>query len=213
MTYSLLLTDQRRRWLAIASATCTPAVGATVPAARATIGGVVSQAHTNSALRQTALDLLASGASAATAVTGALAQDDHPELRQLGVLDARGIAAHHTGTDVTPWSGAVARRGMLALGNLLTGPEVLAAMAAAADLESSREPLDRLALARRALESLRAGQRAGGDRRGQQSASILVVSLASEAQGARPVLDLRADDDPQPLDILGELLEDVIQGA
>lgn len=213
MTYSLLLTDHRRRWLAIASATCTPAVGATVPAARATIGGVVSQAHTNSALRVVALDLLATGASSESAVSGALAQDDQPELRQVGVLDAHGVAAHHTGADVTPWSGAIARPGMLALGNLLTGPEVLIAMAAAADLENAREPLDRDGLARRALESLRAGQRAGGDRRGQQSASLLVVSLTSDDSDAQQVLDVRADDDPHPLDLLEDLLEDRRQGA
>lgn len=212
MTYSLLLTDRQHRWMAVACATCTPAVGSMVPAARAGAGGVVSQAHTNPALRETALDLVAAGSSTEAAVRAALGQDGRPELRQLGLLDRLGRAAHHTGADVSPWSGAIARPDMLALGNLLTGPGVLAAMAAVADPESLPAQVDGLGIARRALDALHAGQRAGGDRRGQQSASILVTALDGERDDA-PVIDLRADDDPAPLDLLDALLEHAVQGA
>ncbi len=212
MTYSLLLTDQQHRWLVVACATCTPAVGSMVPAARARVGGVVSQAHTNPALRGAALDLLAAGSTTEAAVRDALGQDDRPQLRQLGLLDANGRAAHYTGADVSPRSGAIARPDMLALGNLLTGPEVLVSMAAVADPESLSAQVDGLGIARRALDALRAGQRAGGDRRGQQSASILVMALDGNRDDA-PAIDLRADDDAAPLDMLDALLERVAQGA
>lgn len=158
------------------------------------------------------LDLLAAGSTVTDAVQEALAHDDQPELRQLGVLDARGNVAHHTGSDVTPWSGAIARAGMLALGNLLAGPEVLVSMAAVADPESLPADVDGVGMARRALDALHAGQRAGGDRRGQQSASILVVPLQGD-HNAAPVLDLRADDDAAPLEVLEALLGSAAQGA
>lgn len=206
MTFSLLLTDPAHRWIVVASATCTPAVGAAVPAARIGAGGVVSQAHTNSALRASALALLAEGLDPATALERTIATDARAELRQVGLLDARGRAASHTGTEVTPWCGARSRAGVLAIGNYLTGPEVIDALLDSVAIDALHDAESGPGgLATIALSAMHAAQDVGGDRRGQQSASLLLTALTGPSRVEEEdgtLLDLRVDDNERPLGAL-----------
>lgn len=208
MTYSLLMASPDRGLLAVATATCTPAVGRSVPAARPGVGGVVSQAHTNAGLRHLVLDHLAAGASPEDALAHALATDDHPELRQLGVMDAHGRTAGHVGTDTTPCSGARARAGALAIGNYLASEEVLDALIGAADVAALPRTLSGHQLAEVVLAAMQAAQAAGGDRRGQQSAALTVIEHPGATTGpsGRIVMSLAIDDDPMPLERLQRLL-------
>lgn len=208
MTYSLLLASPDRRFLAVATATCTPAVGRSVPAAQPGVGGVVSQAHTNAGLRHLVLEYLASGASPADALTRALATDGEPELRQLGVMDAEGRTAGHVGAQTTPFSGARAIDGALAIGNYLAGEEVLDALIGAVDPAALPSTLSGHQLAEAVLAAMHAAQAEGGDRRGQQSAAITVIEHpgASPGPNGRTVMTLEIDDDPAPLERLDQLL-------
>lgn len=210
MTYSLLMASPDRRLLAVATATCTPAVGHSVPGTRLGVGGVVSQAHTNSGLRDLVLDHLATGATPADALVTALATDNQPELRQLGVMNADGVTAAHVGAETTPFSGARSIDGALAIGNYLAGERVLDALIAAADPAALPEDLSGHQLAVAALTAMRAAQAAGGDRRGQQSAAMTIIEhpRASVGSVGRIVISLAIDDDPTPLERLERLLRD-----
>lgn len=208
MTYSLLVASPDRRLLAVATATCTPAVGQSVPAALPGIGGVVSQAHTNTALRGLVLEHLTAGATPEDALRAALATDDDPELRQVGVLAADGRTAAHVGDRTTDYSGMRSVDGALAIGNYLAGEGVLEALIQTVDPARLPSSLTGEQLAGAALTAMRAAQAAGGDRRGQQSAAITVVEHPDAAAGdaGRVVLSLAVDDDPQPLEQLARLL-------
>jgi uncharacterized Ntn-hydrolase superfamily protein len=178
------------------------AVGNAVPAAVAGVGALATQADANVAWKGIGLSLLDEGATAGVALQRMIEEDDKRDHRQLGVVDAEGGAASHTGAACLDWAGGIAADGVAIQGNVLTGPEVVDEMKRAWD-ESAGQPLSR-----RLLAALSAGDAAGGDRRGRQSAALLVVSDGAGYAGLDDVAaDLRVDDHPDPVTELGRLLD------
>jgi uncharacterized Ntn-hydrolase superfamily protein len=203
MTFSIVARSQDGESWGVAVASKFLAVGSVVPAAVAGIGAVATQADANVAWKGEALSLLDEGATAGVAVDRLVADDDRPTHRQIGLVDGEGNASAHTGDDCLVWAGDLVGRGVTVQGNVLTGPEVLWAMQQAWD--ASQDEPD---LGRRLLASLQAGDRAGGDRRGRQSAALLVVRDGAGYAGLDDVAaDLRVDDHPDPCAELGRLLE------
>jgi uncharacterized Ntn-hydrolase superfamily protein len=203
MTFSIVARSQDGATWGVAVASKFLAVGSVVPAAVAGIGAVATQADANVSWKGEALSLLDEGATAAVTVDRLVADDDRPTHRQVGIVDGEGNASAHTGDDCLVWAGDLVGRGVTMQGNVLAGPEVLWAMKDAWD--ASQDEPD---LGRRLLASLQAGDRAGGDRRGRQSAALLVVRDGAGYAGLDDVAaDLRVDDHPDPCAELGRLLE------
>lgn len=187
--------------LGVAVASKFLAVGAAVPAAEAEVGAVATQAFANLAYRADGLDLLRNGATATDAVEALTGADSERDQRQLGIVDASGGAATFTGTACHDWAGGRSGDGYAVQGNILTGPEVVDAMERAW-LEGRGDLADRL------LAALAAGDEAGGDRRGRQSAALLVVRRGAGYGGLGDVeVDLRVDDHAAPVTELTRLLD------
>jgi uncharacterized Ntn-hydrolase superfamily protein len=177
------------------------AVGAAVPAAQWGVGAIATQSAANLAYRPDGLRLLASGLSAQAVLDQLTAADEGRETRQAGIVDRDGGAATWTGSECNGWAGGRTGDGWAAQGNILAGPAVVDALA---DTFEATEG----SLAHRLTSALLAADRAGGDRRGRQSAVLLVVSEAGGYGGGSDVLvDLRVDDHPDPVPELQRLLE------
>jgi uncharacterized Ntn-hydrolase superfamily protein len=175
------------------------AVGSVVPWAEPGAGAVATQSYANPRYGPDGLALLRQGLSAEDVVRRLTEPDDDRESRQLGVVDATGRAATFTGSGCHDWAGGRTGDGYAAQGNILVSAETVDALAQA--FEATSGPL-----ATRLLDCLAAAQAAGGDRRGQQSASLLVVERDGGYAGLSDVLvDLRVDDHPQPIDELRRL--------
>jgi uncharacterized Ntn-hydrolase superfamily protein len=203
MTFSIVARSADGETWGVAVASKFLAVGSVVPAAVAGIGAIATQADANVSWKGEALSLLDDGATAAVAVDRLVADDDRPTHRQVGVVDGEGNASAHTGDDCLPWAGDLVGSGVTLQGNVLVGPEVLWAMKESWD--ATRDEPD---LGRRLLSALRAGDGAGGDRRGRQSAALLVVRDGAGYAGLDDVAaDLRVDDHPDPCTELGRLLD------
>jgi uncharacterized Ntn-hydrolase superfamily protein len=173
------------------------AVGSVVPWAEPEVGAIATQAYANPSYGPNGLALLRNGLSAEDVVERLTAEDDGRDHRQLGVVDAHGGSASWTGPDCNEWAGGRTGPGYAAQGNILVGEETVAALAQT--FEANVE----LPLVRRLLECLTAAQAAGGDSRGQQSASVLVVQRNGGYAGLSDVLvDLRVDDHEQPIEEL-----------
>jgi len=203
MTFSIVArSDDGESW-GVAVASKFLAVGSVVPAAVAGIGAVATQADANVAWKGQALALLDEGATAPVALNRLLEDDESPTHRQVGLVDVEGTASAHTGDDCLPWAGDLVGRGVTVQGNVLVGPEVLWAMKGSWD-QTRDEPV----LARRLLAALQAGDRAGGDRRGRQSAALVVVREDAGYGGLDDIaVDLRVDDHPKPCAELERLLD------
>lgn len=202
MTFSVVACNPAEESWGVAVATKYLAVGAMVPAAEFGAGALATQARTNLAYRETGLSMLRAGTSAKEVVAALLDGDDHPETRQVGIVDRDGAAATWTGAECGAFAGGHSGDGYAVQGNLLTGPEVLAAMEQAWLTSDPSLPL-----ADRLLASLAAGEVAGGDRRGRQSAALYVVGAGEGiGHGTRVTADLRVDDAPLPVDELARLL-------
>ena len=179
------------------------AVGAAVPAARAGVGALATQAYANLAYRSDGLASLARGRSAQETLDTLIDADDGREHRQAGIVDASGQAATWTGVRCHSWAGGVSDTDVAIQGNILTGPDVVAAMHDAWRASAGDD-----SLSRRLLRALEAGDAAGGDRRGRQSAALLVVTPGGGYGGGSDVLvDLRVDDATAPLPELRRLLD------
>jgi uncharacterized Ntn-hydrolase superfamily protein len=187
MTYSICAWLPERGELGVAVATCKPAIGGRVPFVQAGAGAVASQAVANAWLGAAALALLARGVPARAALAGALAADPSPELRQLHLIDVRAQPAAWTGSGAPDWKGHLEGDGYSVAGNHLVGPAVVSETAAAYRAASGD-------LAERLLVALEAGDAAGGDSRGRQSAGIVVVRGEPF-----PYVDVRVDDSPAPV--------------
>lgn len=191
MTFSIVAFDAETGDLGIAVASKFPCVGAVVPWARAGAGAVATQSWANTALGPSGVDLMGDGVAAATALERLLDEDEGREDRQVGFVDARGGAATFTGSRCLDWAGGVTADGVVAQGNILTGPEVVDAMVAAYS-SAGGDLSDRL------LAALLAGDASGGDRRGRQSAAMLVVREGGGYEGRNDrYIDLRVDDHPE----------------
>jgi uncharacterized Ntn-hydrolase superfamily protein len=202
MTFSIVgRSDDGESW-GVAVASKFLAVGSAVPAAVAGIGAIATQADANVAYKGLALAHLDEGATAAVALDRLLEEDAGRDDRQVGIVDIDGGSASHTGSECFDWAGGITAEGVAIQGNILVGPEVVEKMKAAWDA-SAAEPL-----ARRLLAALTAGDGAGGDRRGRQSAALLVVREGAGYGGLDDVaVDLRVDDHPAPVPELTRLLD------
>ena len=196
-TYSIAACDLEAAQWGVAVQSKFLAVGSVVPWAEPAVGAVATQAYANPRFGPDGLALLRDGLDAAEVVRKLVAGDDGRNERQVGVVDARGNAAAHTGSECIDWAGH--RTGMCyaAQGNLLVGAETVDALATTFEATAGQS------LAVRLLECLAAAQLAGGDRRGQQSASLLIVERdGGYAQLSDVVVDLRVDDHLQPIEEL-----------
>jgi uncharacterized Ntn-hydrolase superfamily protein len=199
VTFSIVARDAHARQLGVAVASKFLAVGAVVPWLEAEVGAIATQALSNTRYGPDGLALLREGATADEALAAMLEGDPGREDRQAGIVDVRGRGATHTGQSCMVWAGGRAGLGYAAQGNILTGPDVVDAMAESFE-SSTGELADRLLLA------LAAGDAAGGDRRGRQSAAIAVAQPEGGYQGNDDnLVDLRVDDHPDPVQELRRL--------
>lgn len=203
MTFSIVARSADGQSWGVAVASKFLAVGSVVPAGVAGIGALATQAEANVAYKGLALSHLDEGATAPVALQRLLEEDPGREHRQVGLVDVEGNAATHTGAECFDWAGGVTDRDVAIQGNILAGPEVVEAMKA-----SWADTADEPDLARRLLAALVAGDQAGGDRRGRQSAALLVLREGAGYGGNDDVaVDLRVDDHPHPCTELGRLLD------
>lgn len=201
VTFSIVArSDDGDAW-GVAVASKFLAVGNAVPAARAGLGAIATQASANVAWKQAGLQLLEHGASAGETVQRLVEADPGRAQRQLGIVDGDGNAATYTGSECLDWAGGLTTTGAAIQGNILVGQAVVAAMKDAWD--GSAGPL-----AHRLFAALSAGDAAGGDRRGRQSAALLVVREGAGYGGLDDVaVNLRVDDHREPVAELARLLE------
>lgn len=203
MTFSIVARSADGKALGVAVASKFLGVGAAVPAALADVGAVATQSYANLAYKLQALALLGTGTAAAETVKALIAADAGAvDQRQVGVVAPVGDGATFTGEACHPWAGGLAGDGYAIQGNMLAGPQVVAEMRSTW-LAGAGE--DRLAY--RLLAALRAGDLAGGDRRGRQSAALLVAAKGMGYGGTSDVwVDLRVDDHPDPVSEMARLL-------
>ncbi len=190
MTFSIVAFDPGSGDLGVAVASKFPCVGAVVPWARSGVGAVATQAWANTSFGPDGLRHMRDGLPAAEALDAVLAADDGREDRQAGFVDARGNAATFTGSKCMDCAGGVNGEHFAAQGNILVG-EVVVLELARAFRQTEGDLCDQL------LAALLAGDAAGGDRRGKQSAALLVVREAGGYEGRNDrYIDLRVDDHP-----------------
>ncbi len=202
MTFSLVVRQGSAFGVAVASKFL--AAGALVPAIDGAVGAVASQALAKVSYKADVLAALSAGLDAAQAITQVTASDAARDERQLGVVGTDS-AATFTGSACLPWCGGRAgsdsATAYAVQGNILTGPQVIEAM------ERAWMAGDGMPIERRLYAALLAGDRAGGDRRGRQSAALLVIDPGRGYDGSGVVCDLRVDDHPDATIELGRLLE------
>ena len=200
-TFSIVGYDPETGALGIAVQSKFFAVGSVVPWAEAGVGAIATQSWANTTYGPNGLKLLKSGLSAEQALERLTADDPGHATRQVGIVDAKGNVANYTGDECNEWAGAVSGKNYTAQGNILAGEEVVKAMGSAYE-ETEGELADKL------MAALFAGQAAGGDTRGQQSAALLVVQARSGYGGFNDrYIDLRVDDAEKPIEELQRLLE------
>lgn len=200
-TFSIVAHDPEKQEWGAAVASKFLAAGALVIFARAGAGAVATQSFVNVSYGPRGLELMEAGLPAHDVLKQLTEADGERHLRQVGLVDAAGGSATFTGDGCFVWAGGIAGQGFACQGNILAGEQVVRAMADT--FVSSQGPL-----ARRLHAALLAGDRAGGDRRGRQSAAILVVRAGGGYGGTTDrYLDLRVDDHPDPVVELGRLIE------
>src|ERR1700688_5061884 len=195
MTWSIVAHDPNSGAFAVAVATKAFAVGASCPFVRAGVGAVSTQSMTNRYLGPAILDGLARGLAPAAAIEGALAGDEGRGIRQVHAVDRFGRTAAWTGRNCVDWCGSVAAEGISVAGNMLTGERTI---------KQTLRPWNTsgdLPMPERLMAAMQAGEDAGGDRRGKQSAAMMMVTTEDF-----PDLNLRVDDHGEPLTELRRLL-------
>ena len=200
-TFSIVAADPEAGEVGVAVQSKFLAVGAVVPWARGGVGAVATQAYADVSFGPRGLDLLERGHLPQKVLEQLLKDDPDMKSRQVGIVDAQGRVASFTGEDCFAYAGSVTGHGFACQGNILASADVVPVMARA--FEAASGPL-----AERLISALRAGQRAGGDRRGQESASLLVVKPSGGYGGANDrYIDLRVDHHTTPIEELARLLE------
>ena len=201
MTFSIVACDLEENAWGVAVASKFPAVGAVVPWAQAGAGAVATQSFANTSFGPRGLALMGRGLSARETLDRLLQDDPEKELRQVGLVDAQGGSATFSGSGCFAWAGGVAGNGYAIQGNILANESVVPAM-------ENAFLNTRGSLPTRLHTALLAGDRAGGDRRGRQSAAIYVAKPNAGYGGYLDRwLDYRVDDHEDPVPRLGELLE------
>jgi len=200
-TYSIVACDREAGQWGVAVQSKFLAVGSVVPWAEPQVGAIATQSYANPRYGPAGLKLLREGRSAEETIAGLTSADQDRELRQVGVVDGEGRAATFTGDECHDWAGGRTGDGYAAQGNILVSATTVDALAVTFEQNAHLE------LAERLVECLAAAQAAGGDRRGQQSASLLVVEKdAGYAKLSDTVVDLRVDDHERPIAELRRLL-------
>ena len=196
MTFSIVAFDPKTKDLGVAVESKFIAVGSVVPWVEAGVGAIATQSWANTTYGPRGLAFLRKGAHPKDILKRLVRVDENAAQRQVGVVDARGRAAAFTGDECFEWAGHVVGRTYAVQGNILTGEEVVKAMARAFESTDGDLPV-------RLLAGLTAGQKAGGDRRGQQSAALLVVRKRGGYGGFNDRwIDVRVDDHPAPIEEL-----------
>lgn len=204
-TYSIVAFDPATGDLGVAVQSKYFGVGSVVPWAKAGVGAIASQALPNLNYGPEGLRLLADGKSAKQVVKELTEADPRKSVRQLGVVDAHGRAAVHTGAECLEWAGQFVGTNFTVQGNILAGEKVTKGMAEAYERARKVEGSE---LADWLMAALQAGEDAGGDRRGRQSAAMLVVREGGGPAGANDrFIDLRVEDHREPTVELARLLE------
>jgi len=200
-TFSIVACDPQAQEWGVAVQSKFLAVGALVPWAQAGAGAVATQSYANTSFGPNGLALMAQGLSAQEALDQLVAEDEGRARRQVGLVDAQGRAATFTGHECLAWAGGLTGTYYAAQGNILVSGATVEALAKTFE-EAQGELADRL------VAALAAGQAAGGDRRGRQSAAVLVVRPEGGYGGYNDrYLDLRVDDDPEPIERLKALVD------
>ncbi len=200
-TFSIVACDLKAREWGVAVQSKFLAVGPIVPWAEANVGAIATQAYANTSYGPRGLAMLRLGFSAEETLKKLLETDAEREHRQVGIVDVQGRATAFTGKKCYSWAGHIVGKNFAVQGNILVGEKTVEAMAEA--FERTRG-----SLWKRLLEALRAGQRAGGDRRGRQSAAIVVVKeKGGYGEFNDRLIDLRVDDHPNPIEELARLLD------
>ena len=188
MTFSIVAHCPRTGMLGVAVATAVPAVGSMCPYVKSGVGAVSTQSWVNPYLAIDALGMMEQGRSAPEALAAVMAADEGRDGRQIGLVDAAGRSAAWSGKNCTAWSGQIVEAHFSVQGNMLTGARTLDAMAAAFRASATQ------GLAHRLLLALEAGDAAGGDKRGRQSAALRVHHVEEY-----PLIDLRVDEHADPV--------------
>jgi uncharacterized Ntn-hydrolase superfamily protein len=195
MTWSIIARDLSGAF-GIAIASRFFAVGALCPHARSGVGAIATQALVNPLYAQAALDALAQGASPTPVLEALTAADEGHAHRQVHLIDAHGRIGAYTGASCVDWCGHTAGENFSVAGNMLAGPQVIAATAQAYRMHH------KLRFAERLIAALAAGDAAGGDKRGKQAAALLIHTTEEY-----PALDLRVDDHAEPIQELQRLYD------
>ena len=194
MTFSVVARCPRTGALGVATSSKALAAGVLMRYVRSGVAAIASQAFANPYLGSDGLALLEQGLPAERAMERLIESDAGRDLRQLGIVDKDGRVAAYTGERCIDWAGHVSGGGYVCLGNILTGEDVVKAMATAFERSVDEDLPERL------IRAIEAGQNAGGDRRGRQSAGVHVMTNEDY-----PLIDLRVDDHPDPVQELRRL--------
>jgi uncharacterized Ntn-hydrolase superfamily protein len=201
MTFSIVACDLKEKAWGVAVASKFPAVGAVVPWASAEAGAVGTQSFANTSFGPNGLELMSGGLSAKETLAKLLMEDTGRDLRQVGLVDLKGRSATHTGSGCFPWAGGIAGKGYAIQGNILANAKIVPAM-------ERKFLTSKGDLPTRLHAALLAGDRAGGDKRGRQSAAIYVVKPNGGYGGfVDRWIDYRVDDHEDPVVRLGQLLQ------
>nr|WP_170295533.1 DUF1028 domain-containing protein [Chengkuizengella sediminis] len=192
-TFSIVGFDPKTKELGIAVQSKFLGVGAVVPWAKAGVGAVATQSFANTSYGPKGLELMANGKSAQETMDILVEEDDEKQSRQVGIVDANGNSATFTGSDCYDWAGGIAGPNFAAQGNILVSAKTVESMAGTFNNCEGE-------LSERLLSALDAGQNAGGDSRGKQSAALLIVKEQGGYGGFNDrYIDLRVDDHPEPI--------------
>jgi uncharacterized Ntn-hydrolase superfamily protein len=211
MTFSIVARDPNSAAFGVAVCTAVPCVGAQVPHAKSGVGAIATQSNTNVDLGIQGLRLLEHGISPQAALEALLAEDPGRERRQVGGIDAQGRTFAFTGAECVDWHGSRAGQDYSAQGNMLAGPQVVEAMADAFESSAGKW------LGIRLMAALEAGQGAGGDKRGRQSAALLVTPMVIapgsdlEFDPRKYRLDIRVDEHADPVPELRRIFDLMIE--
>ena len=201
MTFSIVARDPQKGELGIAVQSKFLGVGAVVPWAKAGVGAIATQSWANTSYGPRGLALLENGLSADEVLTHLTQNDENRAKRQVGIVSIAGKPTTYTGEECFPWAGGYIGEHFACQGNILVGEDTVLAMARTFE-ETTGLLCDRL------ISALAAGQEAGGDSRGQQSAALLVVKEKGGYEGFNDrFIDLRVDDHPHPIDELRRILQ------
>lgn len=196
MTFSITARCEKTGQFGVAVSTRVPAVGSLCPFAQAGVGAVATQSFVNPYIGVNGLKYLEKGLSASEVLEKVLAEDPEPELRQVAIVDKNGKSAAFTGEKSDTWKGHLTGQNYAVAGNMLVGEKTIK------DMARTFEDKSNSSLAERLLSALEAGQNAGGDKRGRQSAALYVVGTE-----AYPLLDLRVDEHKDPVKELRRVFE------